>query len=86
MTVPYTGSTVHQPNARVRDTEAVTKPCEPVPIGAIVTRIASGRTVFGIRASAIGGLTFLLGDGGDWEFVKVAPPHPEVDLQREAGE
>jgi kanamycin kinase len=64
----------------------VTKPCEPVPSGAIVTRIASGRTVFAAWANEIGGLTFLLGDGGGREFVKVAPPHPEVDLQREAGE
>jgi kanamycin kinase len=60
----------------------VTKPCEPIPIGPIVTRIASGRTVFATRANEIGGLTSLLGDGGGREFVKVAPPHPEVKISR----
>ena len=84
MTVPYTGSTVHQPSARVLDTEPVSFPIEPVPIPTVVTRIAAGRPAHAAWANEIGGLTFQVGDGDGREFVKVAPPHPEVDLHREA--
>lgn len=59
-------------------------PIEPVPIPAVVTRIAAGRPVYAAWANEIGGLTFQVGDGDGREFVKAAPPHPEVDLYREA--
>lgn len=62
----------------------MTIPIEPVPVPAVVTRIAAGRPVYPAWVNEIGGLTFQLGDGHGREFVKVAPPHPEVDLHREA--
>jgi kanamycin kinase len=66
------------------DTEPVTIPIEPVPIPAVVTRIAAGRPVHATWANEIGGLTFQIGDGDVREFVKVARQHPEADLHREA--
>jgi kanamycin kinase len=62
----------------------VTVPIDSVPVPDLVTRIAAGRPVYPTWANEIGGLTFQVGDGDDREFVKVAPPHPEVDLHREA--
>jgi kanamycin kinase len=62
----------------------VSIPIEPVPIPAVVTRIAAGRPVYPTWANEIGGLTFQIGDDAGREFVKVAPPHPEIDLHREA--
>jgi kanamycin kinase len=62
----------------------VTIPSEPVPIPAVVARIAASRSVVPAWANEIGGLTFQVGDGDGREFVKVAPPHPEADLHREA--
>lgn len=46
--------------------------------------IAAGRSVTPAWANEIGGLTFQVGDGAGREFVKVAPPNPEVDLHHEA--
>jgi kanamycin kinase len=62
----------------------MTIPSEPVPIPAVVTRIAAGRPVLPAWANEIGGLTFQVADGDGREFVKVAPQHTEVDLHREA--
>jgi kanamycin kinase len=60
-----------------------------IPIGSVqvpdvVSRIAVGRPAHPTWANEIGGLTFQIGDGIGREFVKVAPPHPEIDLHREA--
>ena len=59
-------------------------PIEPVPVPDVVSRIAVGRPVHPAWANEIGGVTFQIGDGTGREFVKVAPPHPEIDLHREA--
>ena len=66
------------------DTEAVTIPNEPVPVPAVVTRIAAGRPVYPAWTNEAGGFAFQVGDGDGREFVKVQPPHPEVNLHREA--
>jgi kanamycin kinase len=62
----------------------VTIPIDAVPVPDVVARIAAGRTVTPAWANEIGGLTFQIGEGAGRQFVKVAPPHPEVDLHREA--
>jgi kanamycin kinase len=66
------------------DTEAVTIPNDPVPVPAVVTRIAAGRPVYPAWTNEAGGFAFQIGDGDGREFVKVQPPHPEVNLHREA--
>jgi kanamycin kinase len=62
----------------------VSIPIGTVPVPDVVSRIAVGRPVHPTWANEIGGLTFQIGDGIGREFVKVAPPHPEIDLLREA--
>ncbi|MDT5184632.1 MAG: hypothetical protein QOI29_2790 [Mycobacterium sp.] len=59
-------------------------PIGSVPLPDVVSRMAVGRPVHPTWANEIGGLTFQIGDGTGREFVKVAPPHPEIDLHREA--
>ena len=54
-------------------------PIGTVPVPDVVSRIAVGRPVHPRWANEIGGLTFQIGDGTGREFVKVAPPHPEID-------
>ncbi|HEX2285353.1 MAG TPA: aminoglycoside 3'-phosphotransferase [Mycobacterium sp.] len=62
----------------------MTIPAGQLPIAPVVLDIAAGRSVDAVWANEIGGLTFKIGDGHSREFVKVAPPHPEADLHREA--
>jgi kanamycin kinase len=62
----------------------VSIPIGSVPVPDVVSRIAAGRHVHPTWANEIGGLTFQIGDDTGREFVKVAPPHPEIDLHREA--
>lgn len=59
-------------------------PLEPVSTPDLVFRIAAGRPVYPAWENEAGGLTFQVGDGDGREFIKVAPPHPEIDLHREA--
>ncbi|WP_102145220.1 aminoglycoside 3'-phosphotransferase [Mycobacterium hubeiense] len=62
----------------------MTIPVGEVPVPAVVTRLAAGRVVSAVWNNEIGGLTFQIGHGDGREFVKVSPPHPSVDLHREA--
>jgi kanamycin kinase len=62
----------------------VSVPVEDVPVPDVVLRIAAGRPISPVWNNEIGGLTFQIGHGEGREFVKVAPPHPEADLHREA--
>lgn len=62
----------------------MTIPLGEVPTPDVVTRLAAGRPVTPVWNNEVGGLTFQLGRGAGREFVKVSPPHPEIDLHREA--
>lgn len=62
----------------------MTIPVGDVPIPAIVLDIAAGRATKAVWDNEVGGQTFEIGHGDAREFVKVAPPHPSVDLHREA--
>jgi kanamycin kinase len=62
----------------------VSIPIGSVPVPDVLSRIAVGRPVHPTWANEIGGLTFQIGDGTGREFVKFAPPHPQIDLHREA--
>jgi kanamycin kinase len=93
MTVPYTGSTAasvvrcarrQYPATGQGRLGTVSILIGTVPVPDVVSRIAAGPSVYPTWANEIGGLTFQIGDGIGREFVKVAPPHPEVDLRREA--
>jgi kanamycin kinase len=59
----------------------VTVAIDSVPVPDVVMRIAAGRPVYPTWVNEIGGLTFQVDDGERREFVKVAPPHPEVDRE-----
>lgn len=84
MAVPYTGSTADQPNATGWETGPVSIPTALRPVPEVVARIAAGRPTTPVWDNEVGGLTFQIGRGADREFVKVAYPHPAVDLHREA--
>jgi kanamycin kinase len=62
----------------------VTIPVGETPVPAVVLRIAAGRPVKAVWDNEAGGQTFQIGHGDGREFVKVAPPHPSVNLHREA--
>src|SRR5579875_3300675 len=73
MIVPYTGSTG---STLMFPRWTVTIPAGPLPVPAVVRRIAAERSVRPVWVNELGGVTFRVGD----DFVKVSP----VDLTREA--
>lgn len=62
----------------------VTIPAGNIAAPPLVARIAAGRPVKAVWDNEAGGRTFQIGHGADREFVKVAPPHPSIDLRAEA--
>ncbi|OKH69802.1 aminoglycoside phosphotransferase [Mycobacterium sp. SWH-M3] len=62
----------------------MTIPADTVAVPGIVTHIAAGRPVKAVWDNEVAGHTFQLGSGAEREFVKVAPPHPSVNLTAEA--
>jgi len=59
-------------------------PDGPRQVPDVVARIAAGRPITAVWDNEVGGVTFQIGHGPGREFVKVAPPHPAVDLHLEA--
>ena len=62
----------------------MTIPADTVAVPGIVTHIAAGRPVKAVWDNEVAGHTFQLGSGAEREFVKVALPHPSVNLTAEA--